>query len=287
SGFKSLQAYKSGFFNDAIKLQVGHTAGVIADLYQYPGHHDEIDMEFLGTIPGKPYTLQTNIYISGSGDGQVLTSRELKFHLWFDPTEDFHNYSILWTPSHIITVSRFLLAGILGMENLLGVKDSVDDYICSEYSSVDCGGVLSSSTCIVSVLASVLERTVGRNNRVINDKCTLSGNKYRVFNVDRVPEMSIERYLQRILKHTNASPSVFVVAYAYIDRFCAFHPEFRITSLNVHRLLITVVMVASKFLEDLNYRNCYYGAVGGLEVEEINEMEMEFLFLMKFKLQVT
>ncbi|KAH9288538.1 hypothetical protein KI387_032655 [Taxus chinensis] len=107
SGFKSLQAYKSGFFSAAIKLQAGYTAGVIAALYlsnsqQYPGHHDEIDMEFLGTIPGKPYTLQTNIYISGSGDGQVLTGRELKFHLWFDPTEDFHNYSILWTPSHII-----------------------------------------------------------------------------------------------------------------------------------------------------------------------------------------
>ncbi|GLJ52317.1 hypothetical protein SUGI_1112790 [Cryptomeria japonica] len=107
SGFKSLQAYKSGFFSAAIKLQAGYTAGVITALYlsnsqEFPGHHDEIDMEFLGTTPGKPYTLQTNIYISGSGDGQVLTGRELKFHLWFDPTEDFHNYSILWTPSHII-----------------------------------------------------------------------------------------------------------------------------------------------------------------------------------------
>lgn len=107
SGFKSLQAYKSGFFSAAIKLQAGYTAGIITALYlsnsqEFPGHHDEIDMEFLGTTPGKPYTLQTNVYISGSGDGHVLTGRELKFHLWFDPTEDFHNYSILWTPSHII-----------------------------------------------------------------------------------------------------------------------------------------------------------------------------------------
>eukprot|EP00253_Pinus_taeda_P025922 PITA_25922 len=107
SGFKSLEAYKSGFFSAAIKLQAGYTAGVIAALYlsnnqEYPGHHDEIDIEFLGTTPGKPYTLQTNVYINGTGDGQVLTGRELKFHLWFDPTEDFHNYSLLWTPSYII-----------------------------------------------------------------------------------------------------------------------------------------------------------------------------------------
>eukprot|EP01018_Ginkgo_biloba_P031234 Gb_22453 [translate_table: standard] len=107
SGFRSLNAYKSGFFSASIKLQSGYTAGVITALYlsnneAYPGHHDEIDMEFLGTTPGKPYTLQTNVYINGSGDRKVLTGRELKFHLWFDPTADFHNYSILWTPSHTI-----------------------------------------------------------------------------------------------------------------------------------------------------------------------------------------
>lgn len=33
SGFKSLKAYKSGFFSAAIKLQAGYTAGVIAALY--------------------------------------------------------------------------------------------------------------------------------------------------------------------------------------------------------------------------------------------------------------
>lgn len=70
----------------------------------HPGNHDEVDIEFLGTTPGKPYTLQTNVYIRGSGDGRII-GREMKFHLWFDPTADFHKYALLWTPGEIMYVS--------------------------------------------------------------------------------------------------------------------------------------------------------------------------------------
>ncbi|KAK6144332.1 hypothetical protein DH2020_021152 [Rehmannia glutinosa] len=106
SGFKSLNPYSSGYFGAAIKLQSGYTAGVITSLYlsnneAHPGNHDEIDIEFLGTTQDKPYVLQTNVYIRGSGDGNLI-GREMKFHLWFDPTKDFHNYAILWNPNEII-----------------------------------------------------------------------------------------------------------------------------------------------------------------------------------------
>ncbi|KAK8596515.1 hypothetical protein V6N12_065001 [Hibiscus sabdariffa] len=89
SGFKSLRSYQSGYFGAAIKLQPGYTAGVITSFYlsnnqEHPGNHDEIDIEFLGTTPDKPYTLQTNVYIRGSGDRNII-GREMKFHLWRYP----------------------------------------------------------------------------------------------------------------------------------------------------------------------------------------------------------
>ncbi|XP_023519903.1 probable xyloglucan endotransglucosylase/hydrolase protein 32 isoform X2 [Cucurbita pepo subsp. pepo] len=106
SGFKSLNRYQSGYFGAAIKLHPGYTAGVITSFYlsnneDYPGNHDEIDIEFLGTTSDKPYVLQTNVFMRGSGDGNII-GREMRFHLWFDPTQDFHNYAILWTREQII-----------------------------------------------------------------------------------------------------------------------------------------------------------------------------------------
>ncbi|CAI9097956.1 OLC1v1034483C2 [Oldenlandia corymbosa var. corymbosa] len=106
SGFKSVKPFRSGYFGASIKLQPGYTAGVITAFYlsnaeAHPGYHDEVDIEFLGTTFGKPYTLQTNVYVLGSGDGRIV-GREMKFHLWFDPTQDFHHYAILWNPKEII-----------------------------------------------------------------------------------------------------------------------------------------------------------------------------------------
>ncbi|CAN1775904.1 Probable xyloglucan endotransglucosylase/hydrolase protein 32 [Linum perenne] len=106
SGFKSVKPFRSGYFGASVKLQPGYTAGVNTAFYLsnsevHPGSHDEVDIEFLGKTFDEPYTLQTNVYIRGSGDGRII-GREMKFHLWFDPTKNFHHYAIIWNPNEII-----------------------------------------------------------------------------------------------------------------------------------------------------------------------------------------
>ncbi|KAK8926433.1 putative xyloglucan endotransglucosylase/hydrolase protein 33 [Platanthera zijinensis] len=102
-GIRSKSMFYHGFFSAAVKLPSGFTAGVVLAFYMsnnqvFPKNHDEIDFELLGHEKQKEWVLQTNIY----ADGVVSTGREEKFYLWFDPAEEFHEYSILWNDHHII-----------------------------------------------------------------------------------------------------------------------------------------------------------------------------------------
>jgi len=51
-------------------------------------------------------------------------------------------------------------------------------------------------------------------------------------------------------------------------------------------MLITSVMVATKFVDDETFNNQYYAKVGGLQVQELNHLERAFLNLIRFDLPV-
>lgn len=79
----------------------------------------------------------------------------------------------------------------------------------------------------------------------------------------------------------------FVLALVYIDRIIQSNPNFVVNSLNIHRLLITSVMISAKFFDDQYFNNAYYAKVGGVPCKEMNSLEVEFLFLTNFSLFVT
>lgn len=98
---------------------------------------------------------------------------------------------------------------------------------------------------IVPVLACVLNQLCLRNDRLPMSQKGLSK-----FHALRPPAISIKDYLQRVAKYAACSGECFVLALVYIDRIIQSNPTFVVNSLNIHRLLITSIMLAAKFFDD-------------------------------------
>ncbi|XP_014516152.1 cyclin-U4-1 [Vigna radiata var. radiata] len=137
---------------------------------------------------------------------------------------------------------------------------------------------------VISFLSSMLEKVAESNDH--NQKLQQQ-HKISVFHGLTRPNISIQNYLERIFKYANCSPSCFIVAYVYLDRFTQRQPSLPINSFNVHRLLITSVMVAAKFMDDMYYNNAYYAKVGGISKREMNVLELDFLFGLGFHMNVS
>lgn len=120
------------------------------------------------------------------------------------------------------------------------------------------------------------------------------------FHGRNVPAISLHAYLTRILKYCPVTNEVFLSLLVYFDRiakranvgeFSGDDPQgsnqlFVMDSYNIHRLIIAGVTVASKFFSDVFYKNSRYAKVGGLPLDELNYLEVQFLLLLDFELMV-
>lgn len=133
---------------------------------------------------------------------------------------------------------------------------------------------------LVQVLSCVLSRLVAVNDALPPEKQCITK-----FHALRPPGIGVRDYLDRIHKYSGCSPECFVLALVYIDRLIQ-RNSILLCSLNIHRIIITSLMLAAKFFDDQYFNNAFYAKVGGVPCVEMNSLELEFLFSINFGLQV-
>lgn len=117
-----------------------------------------------------------------------------------------------------------------------------------------------------------------------NDAIPLRDGQLTRFHSRAPPGISVLDYLQRLTTHATLSPPILLSVVYYIDRLCAIYPAFTISSLTVHRFLITSATVASKGLSDSFWTNKTYARVGGVSMKELALLELEFLMRMDWRI---
>lgn len=132
---------------------------------------------------------------------------------------------------------------------------------------------------MVVLIASMIAELIQRNDLLPPQNGVLTR-----FHSRSPPGISVLDYLRRLAKHATLKPPLLLSMVYYIDQLCASYPAFTITTLTVHRFLITAATVASKGLSDIFWNNSTYARVGGVKLAELGLLELEFLHRVDWKI---
>ncbi|SCV73718.1 BQ2448_6148 [Microbotryum intermedium] len=135
---------------------------------------------------------------------------------------------------------------------------------------------------LISLIASMLDRLIQHNDRI-----PLTPSSLTRFHSRAPPSINVKDYLVRIARYTNVEPCCLLILLPYVDKVCARMTTFTISSLTVHRFIITGVSVGSKALSDSFCTNGRYARVGGVSIAEMNLLEKELCEAIDWRLTTT
>lgn len=117
---------------------------------------------------------------------------------------------------------------------------------------VESGGAEEDMPRVVAALAGILERVANRNDAAAAAEVSAVA-PASAFRATTKPGISVRAYMARIARFAGCSPACYVVAYVYLDRLLRRGRllALAVDSYSVHRLLITAVLAAVKFMDDM------------------------------------
>jgi len=106
-------------------------------------------------------------------------------------------------------------------------------------------------------------------NRELRDDCPTP------FDAVAIPAMPLVAYVARLRRYTKLDFVCFLVALTYMDQLCQQDGAFCPTLHNIHRLLVTSLLVASKAAGERRHDNKFMSMCGGITAGELSKLEVE------------
>lgn len=106
-----------------------------------------------------------------------------------------------------------------------------------------------------------------------------------IFYSKKPPKIGLKDYLMRIVKYSGIEETTLIMSLILLDTFA--RSLITLSNLNIHRLLITTIVLSIKLNEDEIYKNDFYANLGGIKLELLNSMEIALLNLFDWRLHIT
>ncbi|EGV66823.1 hypothetical protein CANTEDRAFT_112282 [Yamadazyma tenuis ATCC 10573] len=136
---------------------------------------------------------------------------------------------------------------------------------------------------LIVLISRMLANLISLNNKlvpnsIINGEDNKKGSLLTRYHSRTPPNISIINYLTRLTKFNNFSNANLLTCIYYIDLLSYnYQPFFTLNSWTVHRFLLIATMISQKSMEDYFFTNEHYAKVGGVALNELNYLEIDFL----------
>ena len=99
-------------------------------------------------------------------------------------------------------------------------------------------------------------------------------------------KVTLQYFFGRIIKYSRIEKSTLIIILIYADRMCT-TSGIILNPHNIHRIILGCLLLAIKYNEDIYFTNEQYAKVGGIPVQELNELEYFSIQLLDFNLFIS
>lgn len=134
---------------------------------------------------------------------------------------------------------------------------------------------------LINSISTLLVEMIRENDK--SNKFNEKNLKCSIFSSSRIPNVSIEDFIIRFSRYAKFERATLFSIVIYIDRLCH-EDNFILSFNNIHRVLISLIVLAVKFNEDNQFKQPYYAKIGGVSTLELNLLEYSMYIELKFNM---